>query len=214
MKAMNLCLAGLLMALPGLAPASFKAVVCDGCQELQYSDMAMRTAGPHETVVVFDGANAQLRKYRVSSRFDDDGRGVSRTARRLDPDFQEWAVFESAVTAYHRFSSGLEDCGPGGFGDWLVPDLNFAPACEQHDVCYAAGGDGDDRQDCDDQLYLTMLYMGAPTQLATGYYLAVRAAGWMFFSFRERTPTAGFDPLEGCNFLMVCDPDFFGDPSG
>jgi len=206
MKAVWICLALLGAAAPAVAGASVKAVVCDGCGELEYSSLAMRSAGYDETVLVFDGANAQLRKFAVSTRVSDGGATVGRTARLIEPSHDEWSVFEAAVEAYDSFAYELEACGPGGVGDWLVPDFNMEWACEQHDLCYARGGDDDDRLACDQRLYLDMLYMGAPLQLATTYYLAVRAGGWMAFTYREASPVSGMSPLTGCNFLMVCDP--------
>lgn len=212
MKTFWICLALLGVAAPGLAGAYAKPTACDGCGELEYSATALAAAPYHGSVLVFDGANTQLRKYEVSTRVSDGGATVGKTVRRVEPAPDEWSAFKDAARVYEEIRYHRETCGPGGTGDWLVPDFNMELACEQHDLCYLRGGDDEDRLACDQQLYLDMLYMGAPLQLATTYYLAVRAGGWMAFTYRDSNPTSGISPLTGCNFLMVCDPwdDQFG----
>jgi hypothetical protein len=206
MKSFPICLALLGAAAPALAGAYAQAVACDGCGETEYSAIALRNATRDGSVLVFDGANARLRKFSVTTSVSDGGAIVDRTARRVEPGQDEWSVFQHAVQVYEQIRYHRETCGPGGVGDWLVPDFNMELACEQHDLCYERGGDDEDRLACDQQLYLDMFYMGAPLQLATTYYLAVRAAGWMAFTYRGSFPTGTLNPLSGCNFLMVCDP--------
>jgi RHS repeat-associated protein len=46
--------------------------------------------------------------------------------------------------------SGMS-CGPGGWGDYIVPDLWFSDACDAHDSCYGECHEGDPngKADCD-----------------------------------------------------------------
>ena len=54
-------------------------------------------------------------------------------------------------------------CGPGGIGDWFVPDtmwgLSVKKACQQHDHDYRFGSGSSDehRKQCDDRMKLNML---------------------------------------------------------
>jgi hypothetical protein len=205
MKQLWICLALITLAWPDSSTAATRTVICDGCGELEYAELALRAAGLNETVVVIDGNNARLRKFVVSSGFGDDGDRFDKTAVRINPSSEEWVVFGDAIEVYERWNNRLEACGPGGVGDWLVPDFGVELACENHDQCYQRGGDDNDRRACDQQLYLDMLYMGAPQQLAASYFIAVRAAGWMFFSYRGRNAMSNVDPLAGCDFLRICD---------
>ena len=45
-------------------------------------------------------------------------------------------------------------CGPAGSG-WLIPDLEFTPACDDHDLCY--GTCGSKKSDCDDAFAVAMM---------------------------------------------------------
>ena len=48
---------------------------------------------------------------------------------------------------------GKGGCGPGGFGDYLVPDkiwgLEIKPACQIHDYMYAMGYTVEEKQEAD-----------------------------------------------------------------
>jgi hypothetical protein len=54
-------------------------------------------------------------------------------------------------------------CGPGGVGDWLVPDsiwgLNIKPACFIHDYMYAVGETEEDKRWADQVFLSNMLQM-------------------------------------------------------
>jgi hypothetical protein len=56
---------------------------------------------------------------------------------------------------------GLEGCGPGFFGDYVIPDspfgFNFYSSCNRHDACYGSTGEaeGKKKQDCDKEFYNT-----------------------------------------------------------
>jgi hypothetical protein len=81
-------------------------------------------------------------------------------------------------------------CGPGKWGDKLVPDsplgVELGNACEGHDECYGAPGDRN-RYDCDTLFYFAMLSVcqeHAPGKrrrgyrMARRYYHGVRWFGW------------------------------------
>jgi len=85
-------------------------------------------------------------------------------------------------------------CGPGGVGDWLVPDtmwgLWVGDACRQHDHDYRFGNGSSDehRKQCDTRMRLNMLMIvNAQSKTKTfkalrhvrvnTYYFWVRVAG-------------------------------------
>ena len=85
-------------------------------------------------------------------------------------------------------------CGPGGVGDWLVPDtmwgLSVRDACRQHDHDYRFGNGSSDehRKQCDTRMRLNMLMIvNAQSKTKTfkalrhmrvnTYYFWVRVAG-------------------------------------
>ena len=96
-----------------------------------------------------------------------------------------------------KYSGG---CGPGKFGDWLVPDtmwgLCVSEACNIHDWMYAYGVTANDRKEADDIL-LRNLYIlidnDSPTWLfrklrrvrARTYYFWVRSFGWKHYKTRD-----------------------------
>ena len=90
---------------------------------------------------------------------------------------------------YKRFS-----CGPGGIGDWMVPDtiygLSMRPACRQHDYDYRFGNGASDehRKECDARfkknMHIIVHEESGSKMLKTMrhvriniYYLSVRAFG-------------------------------------
>lgn len=83
-------------------------------------------------------------------------------------------------------------CGPGGFGDWLVPDtvygLSIRKACQIHDACYALGETIKDKKSADRTFLNNMLriiYSGTKWWIlrklrirrAYTYYKAVKLFG-------------------------------------
>jgi len=72
---------------------------------------------------------------------------------------KESLIFEKLFPAEYK-SFG---CGPGGVGDWLVPDtmwgLSVKPACQQHDHDYrfGSGSSEEHRKQCDIRMRLNML---------------------------------------------------------
>ena len=72
---------------------------------------------------------------------------------------KESLIFEKLFPAEYK-SFG---CGPGGVGDWLVPDtmwgLSVKPACQQHDHDYrfGSGSSKEHRKQCDTRMRLNML---------------------------------------------------------
>jgi hypothetical protein len=193
------------MLTPQAAQAFAKTVICDGCGETEYGKMALRAADGTESILVYDGSNAQLRKYRVSQSGDREGTRIRSYMNRAEPSDKETAFFEDWLLVYGALSHFLETCGPGSIGDYSVPDLGFALACEQHDICYAAGGTASDRSQCDQDLFNTMINMGASWDLAVMYYLAVRAAGWMYFQWSKIYLSSSWDSPFGCANMVQCD---------
>jgi hypothetical protein len=190
---------------PGASQAMSKTVICDGCGEAEYGKTAMRATDGNETILVLDGSNAQLRKYRVTESGDREGTRVRRVMNRVEPLDKDWAFFRDWVRIYDALSQYLESCGPGSIGDYGAPDLAFGWACEEHDVCYATGGTAQDRSDCDRQLFNNMVQAGATWDLAFLYYLAVRAAGWAYFNWSLPWLVDNWNSASGCAYLEVCD---------
>ena len=193
------------LSAPEVSRAYTRTIVCDGCGEVEYTKTALRSADGADSILVMDGANAQLRKYRVSQSGDRELKRYRSTVSRIEPTAKEWSVFEEMIRLYDTVRFYLDSCGPGGLGDYLVPDMNVSWACEQHDACYSAGGTSDHRTQCDQQLYNDMIALGASTSLATAYYLAVRAAGWLYFNYTASDVIGYWGSQSGCAFLEVCD---------
>ena len=64
-----------------------------------------------------------------------------------------------------------------------VPDFDFAESCNQHDICYARGGDADDRKICDDEMYESVKSNSVLGKFgATIYYWGVRLGGASSFN--------------------------------
>lgn len=77
------------------------------------------------------------------------------------------------------------ECGPGtGFLADLVPELNIAHCCLEHDRCYAEGCTSCDRARCDREFYECMLPVAGPA-VAALYYDAVVAFGQFAFNYCE-----------------------------
>jgi hypothetical protein len=205
MKGRWILIAVIAMLAPGLSQAYTKTIICDGCSEATYTKAALRFSDDADAVLVVDAANAQLRKYRISSFADSEMNFYRKTALKITPSAKEWTLFDDTVKIYEQISYYLDSCGPGGGGDWLVPDFTFAAACERHDQCYSSGGTDDDRKECDRQLYRDMRAIGATHGLAAAYYLAVRAAGWMYFSFHGINTSSSLDPFGDCAYFQVCN---------
>lgn len=94
----------------------------------------------------------------------------------------------------------LGGCGPGGIGDFLVPDtvwgLSIRPACEIHDYMYADGRTWDDKRLADKVFLANMssiikartrsrLLLHLRLLRARTYYRAVRDFGALSFHGRE-----------------------------
>ena len=60
------------------------------------------------------------------------------------------AYWETPENELKQITGG---CGPGGIGDWLVPDtmygLSVFKACQIHDFMYAMGETNDDKEEAD-----------------------------------------------------------------
>jgi len=205
MKLTWILMACLSMCAPAVSQAYTTTVICDACGEAEYSKSALRAAEGADHVLVIDGANAQLRKYRVSRSGDRELTRYRTTVSRIEPSRKEWSDFEEMVRIYDTIRFHLESCGPGEMGDYLVPDMNVSWACEQHDACYAAGGTSDDRARCDQQFYNDMIALGTHYTLATAYYLAVRAAGWMYFNYTSINASSIWGNPSGCAYFEICD---------
>lgn len=94
-------------------------------------------------------------------------------------------------------------CGPGGLGDWLVPDtiwlLSVRPACKIHDFMYSVGETISDKDEADRVFLNNMLRLveaaGGPEWLrrlranrAHTYYLAVKTFGGPAFWSGKNEP--------------------------
>lgn len=112
--------------------------------------------------------------------------------------WEYWALDDRAKGAL-----GLGGCGPGGIGDFLVPDtvwgLSIRPACEIHDYMYADGRTWDDKRLADKVFLANMVsIVRAKTdnavlrwlrlQRVRTYYRAVRDFGAISFHGREPLP--------------------------
>lgn len=127
---------------------------------------------------------------------------------------EESAVYNTSFTndliEAQSVLTAQQKCGPGGtLGDWIVPDLWSGSACASHDICY---GQGSDREACDDAFladgvaacdstYGTSPSTGRSSCLKQVYvyWVALRSAGWMFFTCSPTAPWCGTerddDPL-------------------
>lgn len=195
----------LAMLAPNVSNAYTKTVICDGCGETEYTKSALRYSDDADAVLIIDAGNAQLRKYQINSSADREMKRYRKTVVRITPSTHEWELFGDTVKIYDKIRFYLDSCGPGGAGDWLVPDFNFEAACEQHDACYAAGGTDEDRSACDHQLYRDIWAMGGSKSMAATYFLAVRAAGWMYFNYSTINNLGSFGSFGSCAYLEVCD---------
>ena len=115
----------------------------------------------------------------------------SKSARLgLDAPQEYWSIDEATL---NMIAGG---CGPGTFGDKLVPDaiwgLSITPACEVHDFMYARGKTSADREVADHVFLENMLriidresanwFMRTIRRWrAMTYYSAVREGGGQFF---------------------------------
>lgn len=74
-------------------------------------------------------------------------------------------------------------CGSQEAGIDLVPDFDFAESCNQHDICYARGGNAADRKTCDEEFYDSIKSNSKLGKFgATIYYWAVRLGGTSSFN--------------------------------
>lgn len=74
-------------------------------------------------------------------------------------------------------------CGSQEAGIDFVPDFDFAESCNQHDICYARGGDVEDRKTCDEEFYESIKSNSVLGKFgATIYYWAVRLGGAASFN--------------------------------
>jgi hypothetical protein len=74
-------------------------------------------------------------------------------------------------------------CGSQGERGIDVPDFDFAESCNQHDICYARGGDAEDRKICDEQMYESVKSNSVLGKFgATIYYWGVRLGGVSSFN--------------------------------
>lgn len=98
--------------------------------------------------------------------------------------------FHDATPEQRRTAIGEGGCGPGGFGDKLVPDkilwLSVKPSCQIHDWCYHYGETLADKEMADRIFLNNMLRQIWPAKsrwriprmlLAYGYYKAVKCFG-------------------------------------
>jgi len=77
----------------------------------------------------------------------------------------------------------VNGCGSQGKGGVDVPDFDFAESCNQHDICYARGGDAEDRKICDEQMYESVKSNSVLGKFgATIYYWGVRLGGSSSFN--------------------------------
>ncbi len=103
-----------------------------------------------------------------------------------------WAPEEYWNTPPEEVYKIAGGCGPGGFGDHLVPDtmygLSVKPACRIHDFMYNIGEEDKDKEDAD-HVFLYNLYriidVKSESRIlrrlrrvrARTYYLAVKYGG-------------------------------------
>ena len=74
-------------------------------------------------------------------------------------------------------------CGSQDAGVDFVPDFDFSESCNQHDICYASGGNAEDRKVCDDKFYESIKSNSVLGKFgATIYYFAVRLGGTSSFN--------------------------------
>lgn len=81
-------------------------------------------------------------------------------------------------------------CGPGGFGDWLVPDtlwgLSIRPACRIHDWMYHVGATIEDKDEADRTLMNNMIrIIRARTNFVLLGLLRMRRARTYYFFVKE-----------------------------
>lgn len=77
----------------------------------------------------------------------------------------------------------VNGCGSQGEKGVDVPDFDFAESCNQHDICYARGGDAEDRKICDDEMYESVKSNSVLGKFgATIYYWGVRLGGASAFN--------------------------------
>jgi hypothetical protein len=114
------------------------------------------------------------------------------------------AVTLFAPTEFWRMpESERGGCGPGGVGDWFVPDtmygLNIKPACSIHDFMYNVGEVEADRLDADEVLLNNLVRIIQATtdnkwlrwlrlRRAHTYYMAVRKFGGPAFWAGKNKP--------------------------
>ena len=123
-----------------------------------------------------------------------------------------WAPPEYWVLTIEEIEKIIEStggCGPGGFGDYLVPDtlfgvINIKPACRIHDYMYATGEDQEDK-DYADEVFLSNMkqiilwetagwYEDKKRQTlvrkecfrqAETYHMIVHLFGHLFFDYKD-----------------------------
>lgn len=81
-------------------------------------------------------------------------------------------------------------CGPGGFGDWLIPDtvwgLSVKPACRIHDWMYHVGADILDKEEADRTFANNMIrIIRAKTRLKILRLLRFRRARTYYWFVKE-----------------------------
>jgi hypothetical protein len=214
------------------ANAESRTANCSGCTQAEYRAVARDLGTLNGDIsYVFDYAARKLTKYMTVKLsvpefgiYLDDVYPVP-----LDAD-EAVLMGPDTVTLLDAIDvqpPDIQACGPGAIGDWLVPDLGFGGACENHDFCYGIGGDEEARSVCDRGLLTDALAacdcqgfgcVGRPfcEVAARAFYMAVRQHGGRFFNYGGYTgghPGGTFGgqsdiliPLSGCAGLKVCIP--------
>lgn len=204
MKSSLICCVAALLSLPSAGFTHIDASTCADCNEPDdalvasafiagSADFQLESQRSFQTVTYLQPDSAgNITKQFNDSSFNEDPRG------------EDWDFFGEVTRIQQDIQYYLDSCGPGGTGDWLVPDFNFEFACEVHDQCYLRGGSAEDRMQCDRDFYEQLMAFGAPPSLAAAYYLAVRSAGWLYFRYHGDLGMSDWDAISGCAFLEIC----------
>ncbi len=197
------CVAALL-SLPSAGLAHIDFSTCTDCDEPDSARVASASIVGSADLQLGSIGSIRAVTYHQPDSAGDVTKQFNDSSFNHIPRQEDWDFFGEVTRIQQDIQYYLDSCGPGGTGDWLVPDFNFEFACEVHDQCYLRGGSAEDRMQCDRDFYEQLMAFGAPPSLAAAYYLAVRSAGWLYFRYHGDLGMSDWDAISGCAFLEIC----------
>lgn len=109
---------------------------------------------------------------------------------------QQPCCFHDATDEQKAEAIGKGGCGPGGFGDWLVPDriwgLLIRPSCGIHDWMYRYGIDLNDKK-LSDRVFINNTVRQIEGGLTWPWLRRRRRkAAWIYYTFVKRYGAPSF----------------------